>query len=64
MELFSEIDFGSFLVYPTKGQTGESKRIRSVCLTVKNDGNLITKDKKRYRAIPAIIQRLSQDLTG
>ena len=61
MDSFSEIDFGSFLVYPTKGQSEDSKRIKSICLTVKNDGNLVTKDQKRFRAIPAFIHRLLED---
>jgi hypothetical protein len=59
MPFFSEVDFGSFLVYATKGQTEDSKRINRVCLTVKNDGFLIGKDQSRHRAIPTVVGLLS-----
>ena len=57
-----EIVFGSFLAYAPKGETPNSKRIKGVCLRVKDDGFLIIKDKGRFPAIPTFVELLHSEL--
>lgn len=56
-----EIDYGSFLVYAPKGESENSKRIKAVCLRVKDDG-ILRVGEKRLRAIPAFVELLHSEL--